>query len=105
MVEQILSVGASLQPLGDPFLAEILDTLNGSVLPRDRNQSWQNICYMCKDPAETNRGWGWPACPIPISGYAPGSQLNDGPNTIITPTGFHQLETTAETGYNCISFR
>jgi hypothetical protein len=46
MVEQILSVGASLQPLGDPFLAEILDTLHGSVLPRDRNQRRQNISYM-----------------------------------------------------------
>ena len=46
MVEQILSGGATLQPAGDPFLAEILDTLHGSVLSRDRHQRRQNISYM-----------------------------------------------------------
>jgi hypothetical protein len=38
MVEQILSICAILQPIGDPFAAEILNSSNGAVLPRDRNQ-------------------------------------------------------------------
>ena len=40
MVEQIPSVCAALQAVGNPFFAEILDTLNGTVLTRERNQGW-----------------------------------------------------------------
>jgi hypothetical protein len=39
-----------------------------------------------------------------VAGYVLRSQLNDGPNAIILPTVHHQLEATAETVYNCISF-
>lgn len=40
MVEQILSGGAALQPLEDPFFTEIFDTLNGTVLWGDRHKRW-----------------------------------------------------------------